>query len=340
MTGALRIALLLAPMLIGACNNVARLPEYELAGNTMGTTYDIKLVAPPESWAKDELQQQIDETLERVENLASTYRKHSELTIFNASQSTDWTAVSAELCNVIERALQISQLTDGAFDITVGPLVNLWGFGPEGDIQQPPAEEEIATALSRVGYERLQTDCSAPALRKDNSDLYVDLSGWAKGYAVDELATLLDAASVTDYLIEVGGELRMLGHNAEGLRWAVAIEKPLASSREPQTILRVTDTGVASSGDYRNYFEFEGTRYSHTIDARTGRPVSHALAAVTVIERSAAFADGMATALLVLGPKSGPELAEKLNLAAYFLVRGTSGIEEISTTLFDTMRTK
>jgi thiamine biosynthesis lipoprotein len=166
--------------------------------------------------------------------------------------------------------------------------------------------------------------------------VYVDLSGWAKGFAVDELAELLTSRDLGNFLVEVGGEMRVAGYNSEARKWAVAIEAPSTSRRAPHSIIRVTDTAVATSGDYRNFFEHDGTSYSHTIDPRTGRPVLHRLAAVTVMHASSAFADAMATALLVLGPDDGPVLAEDLGLAAYFLVRGISGIEEITTTAFET----
>jgi thiamine biosynthesis lipoprotein len=333
-----RIGLAITAFLLGACEHDSRLPEYELTGDTMGTTFSVKLVAPSESLPRDVLQQQIVATLDGVENLASTYRDLSELSIFNANPSTEWIAASPEFCEVIETALQISRSTGGAFDITVGPLVNLWGFGPDGDMRNPPTQDQIDSAASRVGYERLQTDCSVPAVRKDKDDVYVDLSAWAKGYAVDRIAELLNDYELADYLVEIGGEMRLRGHNADNLDWAVAIEAPFDSTRAVQTILRLTNRGVATSGDYRNYYEHEGTRYSHTIDARSGRPVSHALAAVTVIGPSAAFADGMATALLVLGPEAGPALAEKLGVAGYFLVRGHTGVEELTTSLFDAMK--
>lgn len=303
----------------------------------MGTTFSVKLVDPSERVQMDVLQMRIDDTLERIEMLTSTYLDLSELSVFNADPSTAWFAVSSELCSVIEQALEISRSTGGAFDITVGPLVNLWGFGPDYVVVQPPSQPEIDAALLRVGYEHLSTDCEAPAIRKDQRDIYVDLSGWAKGYAVDELAALLDEHALSNYLVEIGGELRMSGRNADGRKWAVGIEKPSNLQRTPQTIVRLTDNGVATSGDYRNYFEYEGRRYSHTIDARTGWPVSHALAAVTVIDSSAAFADGMATALLVLGPEVAPALAEKLGIAGLFLVRGQAGIEEKTTSFYDAL---
>jgi thiamine biosynthesis lipoprotein len=175
-------------------------------------------------------------------------------------------------------------------------------------------------------------------MRKRHADMYVDLSGWAKGLAVDRLANLLDERGLTDYLVEIGGELRVRGHNAEERKWAIAVEAPSTTMRRPQSLLRLSNTSVATSGDYRNYFDHDGQHYSHTIDARTGRPVDHNLAAVTVIDDSAAFADAMATALLVLGPEDGPALAENLGLAGYFLVRNETGIRELTTTEFDKLR--
>ncbi len=329
--------LILVALGVAACGGSSRLPEFELSGNTMGTSFSIKLVAPPESLSKEDLGLQIGDLLERIEKLTSTYLVGSELSVFNTNRSADWISVSVELCDVIESALDVSRLTDGAFDITVGPLVNLWGFGPEGVVLQPPSEAEISAALSRVGYNNLQTNCAEPAIRKSNSDLYVDLSGWAKGYAADRVATVLEEHELQDYLVEIGGELRASGSNADGLKWAVAIEKPVRDERVPQVVLNLTDCGIATSGDYRNFFDYQGNRYSHTIDARSGRPVAHALAAVTVIHDSAAFADAMATALLVLGPEAGPALAQEWGVAAYFLVRSESGLEEVTTPYFDIM---
>jgi len=337
MTPAFRIGLAITVFLVGACDRASRLPEYKFAGPTMGTSFSIKLVAPRESLSKDALQQQVIDTLERIENLASTFRSHSEISLFNTSRSTEWIEVSVALCGVIEQTLAISRRTGGAFDITVGPLVTLWGFGPDNPVEQPPTPEHISAALARVGYERLQTDCVAPAVRKEQSDLVIDVSGWAKGYAADQLAALLDDNSVSDYMVEVGGEMRVRGHKADNLDWAIAIEAPLDFMRTPQVVLRLTDRGIATSGDYRNYFDYEGNRYSHTIDARSGWPVAHALAAVTVIDESAAFADGMATALMVLGPEAGPALAEKQGIAGYFMVRGEMGVVAITTSSFDAM---
>ena len=333
----LQICLLIPMLMLVACEGNSRLPQYELSGNAMGTTFSVLLVAPGEDFSKEQLQSNILETLEAVDRLASTWREDSELSRLNANRSSEWIDTSIELCTAIERALEISRLTDGAFDITVGPLVNLWGFGPDGDVSAPPADSALLAVMEEVGYERLKTHCDTPAVQKQNGNIYVDLSGWAKGHAVDRLAALLDEKQLKDYLVEIGGELRVRGHNAEGLKWAVAIESPSTTKRVPHSVLRVTNTSVATSGDYRNFFDHEGQHYSHTIDPRTGRPISHALAAVTVVNESAAYADALATALLVLGPTEGPERAKNLGVAAYFLIRDKTGIMEVSTPTFDSL---
>ena len=278
-------------------------------------------------------------TLDRVDALASTWRADSELTAFNDALITDWVDVSPAFCGVLQDALAASVASGGAFDVTVGPLVNLWGFGPGGEIDSPPTDAEIAATRERVGYEKLETDCDQARIRKAVERLYVDLSGWAKGYAVDEVAALLDSDGLTHYMVEIGGELKVRGHNAERRRWAIAVEAPSTSQRVPQAVLRLTDTGVATSGDYRNYFTHDGTHYSHTIDPRSGRPVAHALAAVTVVDPSTAYADAMATALLVLGPDEAPALAKELGIAGYFLIRNETGILEITTPAFDALST-
>ncbi|MDH5499966.1 MAG: FAD:protein FMN transferase, partial [Gammaproteobacteria bacterium] len=220
-----------------------------------------------------------------------------------------------------------SEKTSGAFDITVGPLVNLWGFGPDGIVRSPPPDREIETAKTRVGYSHLQADCSKPAIRKDIPRLYLDLSAYAKGYAVDRISELLDKMEIADYLVEIGGEMKLRGFNAEKQKWAVAIEAPLQNERQVQRIFRITNQSVATSGDYRNFFESNGQIFSHTIDTRTGRPVRHGLASVTVVAETTAIADALATALLVLGPEDGMMLAQREGLAAYFLIRTSGGIE-------------
>jgi len=319
---------------IGACGD-ARLPQLDLTGEAMGTTFNVAIVEAPKTLDKDALEASIVESLMRIDNLASTWRVDSELTAFNRDQSIDWIIVSAEFCAMLDSALALGVESNGAFDVTIGPLVNLWGFGPDGQVTAPPSDSEIQAAMQSVGFDKIEADCPERLVRKDDATMYVDLSGWAKGHAVDELEKLLDETGLDNYLVEIGGEIRVKGHNSEGLDWAVAIEAPSTSERVPHAVVRVTNTSVATSGDYRNYFEHDGQRYSHTIDPRTGYPIAHDLAAVTVIHASTAYADAMATALLVLGPDAGPALARQLNIAAYFLMRDASGITESTTPAFD-----
>ena len=264
----------------------------------------------------------------------STYKESSELSRINRSPSTDWVTVSNELLTVVEASLQVSRLSGGAFDVTVGPLVNLWGFGPEPRSEQVPTDEQIREASARVGFTQLHTRPTPPAIRKDRPDLYLDLSAVAQGYAADKVAAHLEAIGIYNYLVDVSGELRVKGRNARGEFWRIGIEKPLANSRIVQQVIQVSNRAMATSGDYRNFFEEAGRRFSHEIDPHTGRPVTHNLASVTVISASAMHADAMATALMVLGPEAGYQLAERENLAAFFLVKKNNGFVEKSTLAF------
>jgi thiamine biosynthesis lipoprotein len=309
-------------------------PVQELVGSTMGTTFSVKIVAPPPELDRDALRREIQGTLDAINATMSTYLEDSDLSRFNASASTDWIPVSTELCQAVEAAQVISDFTDGAFDVTVGPLVNLWGFGPDDGIAEPPSPDAVRAAMSNTGHARLHADCERPALRKESAGIYVDLSAFAKGHAVDKVADLLDDRSLPDYLVEIGGELRLRGVNAKSEPWAIAIETPDPDSRSVRTVVHLTNTAMATSGDYRNFFEHGGRRYSHTIDPRNGFPVTHEGASVTVVANTAAFADAAATALLVMGPDEGLALAERESIAAYFLLRLGSGFEERVSSLF------
>lgn len=294
----------------------------------MGTTYSVKLAAADTDLDREQLRIDIAAQLELLEKSMSTWMPDSELSLFNAAQTTDWFRVSLLLCAAVSDAQSISRLTGGAFDITVGPLVNLWGFGPDGMRKEPPGENQIEMLMKSVGYRRLHADCDRPALRKDLPELYVDLSAFAKGFAVDKVASLLEARAVENYLVEIGGELRLNGKNSSGMPWAIAIESPARAKRSVHTIVGLTKAGLATSGDYRNFFEHGGRYYSHTIDPRTGRPVAHSAASVTVLANAAGIADAMATALLVMGPDDGMSFAESNDLSAMFLLRSEEGIEE------------
>lgn len=323
--------------LLVLCAACAKQPAgVEIAGGAMGTQFSVKLTTTEADVAQ--LRQEIETSLADVEAMMSTYIPESEISRFNDNTSTAWQEVSKEFCASVEVALALSDFTDGSFDITVGPLVNLWGFGPSEMVDEPPADEEIAALLETVGYEHLQADCSQPALRKDIPELYLDMSAFGKGFAADRIADWLEDEGFLDYLVEIGGEMRLAGANAEGKKWAIGIEAPLVGQRRPYMVLRLTDTAMATSGDYRNYFEAGGQRYSHTIDTRTGRPVTHALASVTVVDSSGYRADALATALLVMGPEKGMQLATQEDLAVLFLVRARTGFDERMTPAFEQLR--
>jgi len=305
-----------------------------LQGATMGTTYTVKIVQLPPQLKPDGIQAEIDAILEKINLQMSTYLEDSELSRFNRSRVTDWIDVSQELADVLHQGQHISTLTNGAFDVTVGPLVNLWGFGPSAGNEQVPSEQAIREAMDRVGYATLQVRSAPPAIRKHRPDLYVDLSAIAKGYAVDLVAQHLQTLGIDNYMVEIGGEIRAKGHNARGTLWRIAIEKPSNTPRSFHTIVELNGVGMATSGDYRNYFETEGRRYSHTIDPVSGRPVTHKLASVTVTNPSTMQADALATALMVLGPDAGYRLAEEHHLAAFFIIKGEDGFYDKASTAF------
>jgi thiamine biosynthesis lipoprotein len=295
----------------------------------------VKLVAPVEPSRLDETATNIRARLEELDERLSTFRETSEVSRFNADPGTDWFAVSAETVFILRQGIEVSALSGGAFDMTVGPLVDLWGFGPVGEPTRVPAQAEIDALLASTGYELLQIRASPPAVRRTRPGVQIDLSAIAKGYAVDELTVVLDNAGVGAYLVEIGGEVRARGVKTDGTAWRIAVESPVAGTRLVQSVVRLRDAAIATSGDYRNFFEHDGKRYSHTIDPRTGRPIVHDLGAASVISESAMHADAWATALLVLGPERGLEIARREGLAANLIIRTAQGVEEIHTPAFE-----
>ena len=307
-----------------------------LSGSTMGTQFNVTII--DDGIDRAGLQDAIVAELDGIEQMMSTYRLGSEISAFNREPSTDWIPVSPAFCKSVEQAQAISDLTAGAFDITVAPLVNLWGFGPDGIVTEPPSETMIRQELAAVGYAHLQTDCTVPALRKDVAELQLDMSAFGKGLAADWVAGALDESGVVNYLVEIGGEIRLRGHNSRHEDWAIGIEAPLPEQRKPHAVVHLTDAAMATSGDYRNFFEAAGQRFSHTIDTRTGKPVTHALASVTVVDAIGHRADALATALLVMGPDAGMRLAIDHGLAVLFLIRTDAGIVEQMSPAFGALR--
>lgn len=301
----------------------------------MGTSYRVSLGTTEAAADVGALQREVDEVLELVNDRMSTYRAGSELSRFNADDSGDWFPVSAETAGVVLLAREIGEASGGAFDPTVGPLVDAWGFGPEGQPETIPSAEALAALRERIGLDRFDARADPPAaLRKLRPGVSLDLSGIAKGYGVDEVARVLESRGIRSYLVEVGGEMRLAGKRSPDADWAIAIERPLDAGRAIERVLHPGSRAVATSGDYRNYFERDGRRYSHTIDPRTGEPIEHRLASVTVLAADCASADAWATALMVLGPDAGYNLAEERGLAVLLLVRTERGFESVGTSAF------
>jgi thiamine biosynthesis lipoprotein len=291
----------------------------------MGTTYTVKVTAPPASVDGARLRATVDDVLAQIDRSMSGYRADSEVARFNASASTEWYDVSSDVASIVQTALDIGEASGGAFDITVAPLVAAWGFGPGGRPQVLPNAEQIAQIGASVGYRKLHARLDPPALRKDVATLSIDLNGIAPGFAVDRLADRLRALRIESFMIDIGGEIRARGRNGHGEPWHIAIEHPVDTQRTPYAGVMLDDAAVSTSGEYRDYYEREGRRYSHTIDPRTRQPLDRAPGSVVVVAASTAQADAWATALNVLGPRDGLSLAAQRHLPVLFIERDVGG---------------
>jgi thiamine biosynthesis lipoprotein len=311
---------------------VARAELLVLRGATMGTTYHVKLASAPDSIDVERLHADVENVLAEIDRQMSTYRADSELSQFNRAPAGEWFPVCRATAEVVAAAQEISEKTEGALDVTVGPLVRLWQFGPPeaGDAGgkrtfAPPSDESLSAARKQVGYQNLEVKADPPALRKKLNGLEVDLSSIAPGYAIDRLAGLLVERDIESFMIEIGGEVRAAGRRTDGAPWRVAIERPIAGRREMHSAIPLRNAAIATAGDYQKFFEYGGRRYSHIIDPATGRPIEHSLASVTVVDASCMAADGWDTPLLVLGPQRGYECAERHGVAALFISRDGDG---------------
>lgn len=295
---------------------------YALAGPTMGGTFNVKIArdGAVSRAARAALEREVFAAVDAVDAAMSTYKPASELRLLNGAPGGQRLPVSRDLAAVLAQARAVSEASRGAFDPTVGPLVDAWGFGPVPGAGIPAAER-VAAARARVDWRALELDAQAGTVTKARPEVALDLSGIAQGYGADRIAAALDAHGIGDYMIEVSGEVRVRGANAAGGRWRIGIEQPDAPTRRAHLVVPLGAGALATSGDYRNWFERDGVRYSHEIDPAAGVPVRHSLASVSVVHEDAARADAWATALFVLGPERGPALAVERGIAAYFLVR-------------------
>ncbi len=319
---ALALLLTVSACLFGKEPDVVR-----LSGETMGTTFNITAIGDDLDEAA--LGQAVQETLAQVNAKMSNWDPKSEVSTFSASGSTDPMQVSDEFAFVIEAANEVHEKSGGTFDVTLGPLIELWGFGPRKPEDPIPADDEIATALGQVGQARLlELDRGAGTLTKSEAGVGINLSAIAKGYGIDAVAAQLREAGIENYMVEIGGDLVTMGENDKGESWRIGIEKPETGAQSIQLIVPLDNLGMATSGDYKNFFEQDGVRYSHIIDPTTGRPITHRTTSVTVIADNAMMADAWATAMLALGLEKGLELAEEHKLAVFFISRDVTIGEE------------
>ncbi|MCG9596594.1 FAD:protein FMN transferase [Vibrio sp. Isolate25] len=302
--------------------------QVHLSGPTMGTTYNIKYISEEGVPSPQALQTEVDRLLEEVNEQMSTYRPDSELSRFNQDRTSEPFTVSPQTATVVKEAIRLNGLTLGALDVTVGPLVNLWGFGPEARPEVVPTDEELAARKANTGIQHLTVEGNT--LTKDIPDLYVDLSTIAKGWGVDVVADYIQSQGIQNYMVEVGGEMRLKGVNREGVKWRIAIEKPSADERAVQEIIEPGDMAIATSGDYRIYFERDGVRYSHIINPKTGKPIRHKVVSVTVLDESSMTADGLATGLMVLGEEQGMKIANENNIPVFMIVKTKDGFKEMA----------
>lgn len=316
-------------MFAAACSGGSSEPgTFEVRGEAMGTRYSVKIVLPPaglDTPAQTAIEKIIAEELHNVDSLMSTWNTESELSRFNQSTSTEPFALSPDNVEVLTEAIAVSSITGGAFDVTVGPLVDAWGFGPEGPRVARPDDGQIARLRESAGMRMLRVDHDTSSVRKLRPEVRCDFSALAAGWVADRIADRLRAQRLSDFLIDMSGELLASGHNDARQPWRIAIDRPQEHGRSIERVLSLSDVGIATSGDYRKHHEVDGQRVSHIIDPRTGQPVRHGLASVTVLDERAIRADALSTAFMVLGVDDGMELAQRLNIAVLFLVRDDDG---------------
>ncbi|MGJ7458313.1 FAD:protein FMN transferase [Halomonas sp. MA07-2] len=300
-------------------------------GAVFGSFYQVTIADPLTQGQARALEEGILEVLEAVDLSMSTYIDDSELSAFNQLPVGEWQPLSDELMEVLAISQAVADQSDGAFDVTVGGLVNLWSFGAEARPREIPDNERLAERLEIIGVDALELDPDGLQARRTR-DVFIDLGGVAKGHATDRVAAFLDREGVAHYLVNLGGDLIARGYrdasegaDGEAERWRIGVEAPLDDRQEAQYVLPIGDISLATSGDYRNYFEEEGQRFSHTLDPRSGWPITHRLASVSVLHPSNAWADAWATALMVLGEEEGMALAREQELSVLMIVREEEG---------------
>ncbi|MCE8017297.1 FAD:protein FMN transferase [Halomonas sp. MCCC 1A17488] len=329
------ISVLFLGLLLAGCSESDRPLEspVRLEGSIFGTFYQVTIADSLTQGQARELEEGLLEVLEQVDAAMSIYRDDSELMAFNQAPLGEWQPLSNELIEVLAISQSVAEASDGAFDVTLGGLVNLWSFGSEARPREVPDDETLEARLAEVGPDSIEVDENALQARRLR-DVFVNLGGVAKGHATDRVAAYLDAEGIEHYLVNLGGDLITRGYrDRQAEPWRIGIEAPLDDRQEATHIVPLHDISVATSGDYRNYFEENGQRFSHTIDPRSGRPIEHRVASVTVAHPSNAWADAWATAMMVLG-EEGLELAREQGLKVLLLVREDEGWSSVASPAF------
>lgn len=328
MVKALSLALL--ALILSGCGEQV----LEFGGPTMGSTYSVKYLRGSKGPALSEAKAATEAILAEVDEQLSTYRSDSWVSKFNALPANSCQVMPAQVLQLVRFGEQLSQESDGAFDLTLEPLLDLWGFGPQSRGEQVPTAAQIAEVRERIGHHHLRID--GTQLCKDAA-IALDFNSIAAGYAVDRISARLEELAVSSYLIEATGELTAQGHKPDGSPWHIAIEAPLEHEQVAEKVLPLDGYGISTSGDYHNYFEQDGERYSHSLDPQTGAPIRHNLAQVTVIDRSVQRADGLSTLLMILGPERGLAFAERAGIAALFVSRAPQGFVSTASSTFTHM---
>ena len=319
-----RTLLLSLMLLLAACQPAPT--QARIQGSTMGTYYAVTL-SDPFPGGESALQQEVETLLARLNQEISTYDPASLISRFNQGTGQPPQVIPATMAKIVQQGMDAGRLTRGALDVTVGPLVNLWGFGPDKRPTQRPGAEQIAQARARVGIDKLSLTPQGDhfLLGKAIPGLYLDLSTLGEGAASDEIAGLLERRGVHNYLVEVAGAVRSKGRNAKGNPWRVAIVEPSDRPGAIEDVVTPNGMAVSTAGSYRNYYELDGKRYSHIIDPATGEPVTHRLVSASVITPTALEADALDTALMVMGPERAMAFAKEHRLAVYLIEKTDQG---------------
>lgn len=328
-----RRSFILMSLSLAACKGGTDIVE--LSGSTMGTNYSVTALDHSNSVDKKALHQALENALASVNAQMSNWDAASEVSRFNAHKSTSPVKVSQGLADVVKASREIHDASDGQFDITLGTVIEAWGFGAKNAGQWPGSDTDaIATAMNSAGETKGLT-VDGTLLSKRNPDTQIYLPSIGKGYGVDQLAAVVRSFGLSDFMVEIGGDLYVSGRNADSMDWQIGIETPDSVSKTAFQIASVSNLGMATSGDYRNYFERDGARFSHIIDAHTGRPITHKTASVTVLAENTMLADAWATAMLVLGTERGLEIANQRDMAVLFIDRDAEGGKNLVSTASD-----